>query len=142
MASSEHNHYLLQVVVADKPIGSTIQNLKDLIWPSPSDEIPFWKRDFASWDVSSEHPVDKEKDSDPMHIIHVTAEMAPIAKLVAWVMLSLDSPVRVCLVAIKWISCSLSMSVSRNSRSTSWHYSVRITRTMMEIGSQLMHTVG
>lgn len=81
MASSEHNHYLLQVVVADKPIGSTNSKLEDLIWPSPSDEIPFWKRDFASWDVSSEHPVDKEKDSDPMHIIHVTAEMAPIAKV-------------------------------------------------------------
>lgn len=53
----------------------------DLIWPSPSDEIPFWKREFPSWDISTSDPVDIEKDSDPMHIVHVTAEMAPIAKV-------------------------------------------------------------
>lgn len=82
MASSVDNYYsFFQVVIADKPTGSTDSKLKDLIWPSPSDEIPFWKRDFPSWDVSSEHPVDGEKDSDPMHIVHVTAEMAPIAKV-------------------------------------------------------------
>lgn len=79
--NTSHIRVQRQVVVADKPIGSTNSKLEDLIWPSPSDETPFWKRDFASWDVSSEHPVDKEKDSDPMHIIHVTAEMAPIAKV-------------------------------------------------------------
>lgn len=53
----------------------------DLIWPSPSDEIPFWKREFPSWDISTSDPVDIHKDSDPMHIVHVTAEMAPIAKV-------------------------------------------------------------
>lgn len=76
-----HTRAARQVVIADKPTGSSDSKLKDLIWPSPSDEIPFWKRDFPSWDVSSEHPVDGEKDSDPMHIVHVTAEMAPIAKV-------------------------------------------------------------
>ncbi|KAK6147507.1 hypothetical protein DH2020_018419 [Rehmannia glutinosa] len=53
----------------------------DLIWPSPSDEIPFWKREFPSWDIKTVGPVDIPKDSDPMHIVHVTAEMAPIAKV-------------------------------------------------------------
>ncbi|KAL0308345.1 UNVERIFIED_CONTAM: putative starch synthase 4, chloroplastic/amyloplastic [Sesamum radiatum] len=53
----------------------------DLVWPSPSDEIPFWKREFPSWDIISEGPVDIQKDSDLMHIVHVTAEMAPIAKV-------------------------------------------------------------
>ncbi|KAL6575288.1 hypothetical protein OROMI_012573 [Orobanche minor] len=54
----------------------------DLVWPSPSDEIPFWKRDFPSWDTKTEGgPVNIPKDSNPMHIVHVTAEMAPIAKV-------------------------------------------------------------
>ncbi|KAL0338808.1 UNVERIFIED_CONTAM: putative starch synthase 4, chloroplastic/amyloplastic [Sesamum angustifolium] len=53
----------------------------DLVWPSPSDEIPFWKREFPSWDIISKGPVDIQKDSDLMHIVHVTAEMAPIAKV-------------------------------------------------------------
>ncbi|XP_057768134.1 uncharacterized protein LOC130988333 [Salvia miltiorrhiza] len=52
-----------------------------LIWPSPNDEVPFWKREFPSWDISNSDHVDIQKDSDPMHIIHVTAEMAPIAKV-------------------------------------------------------------
>lgn len=55
--------------------------LKNLVWPSPSDETPFWKKEFPTWDVSVELPADVEKDSDLMHIIHVTAEMAPIAKV-------------------------------------------------------------
>ncbi|XP_011093939.1 uncharacterized protein LOC105173754 isoform X2 [Sesamum indicum] len=53
----------------------------DLVWPSPIDEIPFWNRELPSWDISSEGPVDIQKDSDLMHIVHVTAEMAPIAKV-------------------------------------------------------------
>ncbi|XP_059634530.1 probable starch synthase 4, chloroplastic/amyloplastic isoform X2 [Cornus florida] len=68
-------------VGADKTEGSTSLGFKDIAWPSPSDEIPFWKRDFPSWDISSKVPVDIEKDSDLMHIVHVTAEMAPIAKV-------------------------------------------------------------
>lgn len=56
-------------------------NLEKLVWPSPKDEIPFWKKDFPLLDVREEVPVAIEKDSDPMHIIHITAEMAPIAKV-------------------------------------------------------------
>ncbi|KAF8400126.1 hypothetical protein HHK36_013422 [Tetracentron sinense] len=55
--------------------------LEDLSWPSPNDEIPFWKKDFPSWDMNQEVPVNIEKDSDLMHIVHITAEMAPIAKV-------------------------------------------------------------
>ncbi|XP_057993827.1 uncharacterized protein LOC110666906 isoform X2 [Hevea brasiliensis] len=54
---------------------------KELGWPSPDDEIPFWKRDFPSWDASPEVPTDIVKDSDLLHVVHVTAEMAPIAKV-------------------------------------------------------------
>ncbi|KAG6740131.1 hypothetical protein POTOM_057768 [Populus tomentosa] len=55
---------------------------QEIVWPSPDDEIPFWKRDFPSWNVSPEVPNESSvKDSDLMHIIHVTAEMAPIAKV-------------------------------------------------------------
>ncbi|XP_050216775.1 uncharacterized protein LOC126667757 [Mercurialis annua] len=54
---------------------------EQFVWPSPSDEIPFWKRDFPSWDATSEDHGDVLKDSNLMHIIHVTAEMAPIAKV-------------------------------------------------------------
>ncbi|XP_051132077.1 uncharacterized protein LOC127252099 [Andrographis paniculata] len=53
----------------------------DLIWPSPSDATPFWKREFPTWDISSEGPDDIQKDSDVIHIMHVTAELAPIAKV-------------------------------------------------------------
>ncbi|GFP84465.1 probable starch synthase 4 chloroplastic/amyloplastic [Phtheirospermum japonicum] len=53
----------------------------DLVWPSPSDEIPFWKKDFPFWETKTEDPINTPKDSDPMHIVHVTAEMAPIAKV-------------------------------------------------------------
>ncbi|KAF3437251.1 hypothetical protein FNV43_RR20004 [Rhamnella rubrinervis] len=54
---------------------------KDLVWPSPSDEIPFWKKEFPSWDVSPKVPIEVNKDNEFMHIIHVTAELAPIAKV-------------------------------------------------------------
>ncbi|CAN0839023.1 Glycogen synthase [Linum grandiflorum] len=54
---------------------------KQLEWPSPNDEIPFWKKNFASWNEGSDVPTDVIKDSDPMHVIHVTAELAPIAKV-------------------------------------------------------------
>ncbi|KAL7224817.1 hypothetical protein ACSBR1_026158 [Camellia fascicularis] len=79
-SSSNFQIHALQVG-ADKPAGSINSKFEDLIWPSPNDEIPFWKRDFPSWDISSELPVDVDKDSDLMHVVHVTAEMAPIAKV-------------------------------------------------------------
>lgn len=68
-------------VAAEKSQSSTDFAIGEPVWPSPSDEIPFWKKDFPSWDVNPEVPVDIKKDSDPMHIIHITAEMAPIAKV-------------------------------------------------------------
>ncbi|KAK9097660.1 hypothetical protein Syun_024705 [Stephania yunnanensis] len=56
--------------------------LKDINWPSPNDDIPFWKKEFPPWDAGSEHNDEiKEKDADLMHVIHVTAEMAPVAKV-------------------------------------------------------------
>ncbi|KAK4854123.1 hypothetical protein QYF36_019228 [Acer negundo] len=54
---------------------------EEIVWPSPADEIPFWKNTFPSRDASIQVPTDIEKDSNPIHIIHVTAEMAPIAKV-------------------------------------------------------------
>ncbi|KAK2646172.1 hypothetical protein Ddye_021367 [Dipteronia dyeriana] len=54
---------------------------EEFVWPSPADEIPFWKNTFPSRDARIQVPTDIEKDSNPIHIIHVTAEMAPIAKV-------------------------------------------------------------
>ncbi|XP_031374859.1 uncharacterized protein LOC116189363 isoform X2 [Punica granatum] len=54
---------------------------KSIEWPSPVDATPFWKREFPSSDVNFEVPSNTEKDPDSLHIIHVTAEMAPIAKV-------------------------------------------------------------
>lgn len=66
----------------EKLQGSTIKSgFNSISWPSPEDEIPFWKREFPSWDISLGGPVDIKRDSDLMHIVHVTAEMAPIAKV-------------------------------------------------------------
>lgn len=56
-------------------------DLKGAVWPSPNDEIPFWKKKFPSWDVDFYIQPDTEKDSNLLHIVHVTAEMAPIAKV-------------------------------------------------------------
>ncbi|KAL8488225.1 hypothetical protein ACS0TY_024033 [Phlomoides rotata] len=67
-------------VAISKGSRTKLQN-DDIIWPSPSDEIPFWKREFPSWNINTDGPVDIQKDSDLMHIVHVTAEMAPIAKV-------------------------------------------------------------
>ncbi|KAI5323097.1 hypothetical protein L3X38_032169 [Prunus dulcis] len=55
--------------------------IQEFVWPSPTDEIPFWKKGFPSWDANLEVPSEVKKDSKLMHIIHVTAEMAPIAKV-------------------------------------------------------------
>lgn len=56
-------------------------DLGKLVWPSRGDEMPFWMNEFPSADVSPEVPADIEKDFNLLHIIHVTAEMAPIAKV-------------------------------------------------------------
>ncbi|KAB2600473.1 starch synthase 4 [Pyrus ussuriensis x Pyrus communis] len=54
---------------------------QEFAWPSPDDDIPFWKKPFPSWDVNLEPPSQVIKDSKLMHLVHVTAEMAPIAKV-------------------------------------------------------------
>lgn len=57
-------------------------------WPSPDDEVPFWKQDFSTGlkafhDMSAldSHHQHVVQDHDSLHIVHVTAEMAPIAKV-------------------------------------------------------------
>ncbi|KAJ0030000.1 hypothetical protein Pint_13896 [Pistacia integerrima] len=55
--------------------------LGEWVWPSPGDEIPFWMNKFPATNVSPEVSADIEKDSNLLHIIHITAEMAPIAKV-------------------------------------------------------------
>uniref|UniRef100_A0A803MES6 Starch synthase, chloroplastic/amyloplastic n=1 Tax=Chenopodium quinoa TaxID=63459 RepID=A0A803MES6_CHEQI len=76
-----HNiHHPFQVGtmrVARSP-GLTLENIK---WPSPDDEIPFWESSITTSHVTIEAPLSVDKDSDLMHVIHVTAEMAPIAKV-------------------------------------------------------------
>ena len=58
--------------------GLTLKNIK---WPSPDDEIPFWEKSITSSDVIIEEPSSVDKDSESIHIVHVTAEMAPVAKV-------------------------------------------------------------
>ncbi|KAI5659127.1 hypothetical protein M9H77_27920 [Catharanthus roseus] len=77
----------LQINAAGKVGAEILENSTDksgfqnLVWPSPEDEVPFWKRKFPLWDIRSDDSDSVEKDSDLMHIVHVTAEMAPIAKV-------------------------------------------------------------
>ncbi|XP_031114452.1 uncharacterized protein LOC116017974 [Ipomoea triloba] len=76
-----NNKALSQVEVEQLEGLKADSGYENLDWPSPNDEIPFWKREFPLWDLASRASVGVEKDSDLMHIIHVTAEMAPIAKV-------------------------------------------------------------
>lgn len=71
----------IQVEVEQLEGSKADSGYENLDWPSPNDEIPFWKREFPLWDLASRASAGVEKDSDLMHIIHVTAEMAPIAKV-------------------------------------------------------------
>ncbi|KAK3008775.1 hypothetical protein RJ639_015225 [Escallonia herrerae] len=48
-------------VGTEKLEGSTDSKSEVLVWPSPGDEIPFWKREFPSWDASSEEPVNEKR---------------------------------------------------------------------------------
>lgn len=72
---------VFQVGAADLEDSTNKSNFEKLVWPSPDDEIPFWRREFPSWDMSSDDSGNVEKDPDLLHILHVTAEMAPIAKV-------------------------------------------------------------
>ncbi|KAG6431601.1 hypothetical protein SASPL_109680 [Salvia splendens] len=85
--NSPSTNFRIQALEANKLDGVKAEGSRTnlqydhLTWPSPSDKVPFWKREFPSWDISDSGHVDIRKDSDPIHIIHVTAEMAPIAKV-------------------------------------------------------------
>ncbi|KZV26815.1 putative starch synthase 4, chloroplastic/amyloplastic-like [Dorcoceras hygrometricum] len=66
----------------ERAFGSSTKSKYDnLIWPSSSDEVPFWKKEFPSLNISSNGHANILQDSDLMHIAHITAEMAPIAKV-------------------------------------------------------------
>ncbi|KAM6570566.1 hypothetical protein CsatB_018551 [Cannabis sativa] len=63
-------------------------NKPQLVWPSPTDEIPFWNKEFPCSDHMGVDEYDADADvvsnhdhHQLMHISHVTAEMAPIAKV-------------------------------------------------------------
>lgn len=70
-----------QIGAAELEDSTTKSGFTNLVWPSPDDKIPFWRREFPTWDINSVDSVNAEKDSDLLHIVHVTAEMAPIAKV-------------------------------------------------------------
>ncbi|XP_057980661.1 uncharacterized protein LOC131166276 [Malania oleifera] len=74
-------HRLSSKVGGEKLVTSGDSKYGDLTWPSPNDKIPFWMKSFPSLDISSDFPINIERDSDLMHTIHITAEMAPIAKV-------------------------------------------------------------
>lgn len=65
---------------AVKPEGALDSESEVLVWPSPTDKTPFWKRDFPLSHASAESPPDIQ-DFDLLHIVHITAELAPIAKV-------------------------------------------------------------
>lgn len=55
---------------------------EDIVWPSADDKISFWRKEFPTRQATSKARINViEQDSDIMHIVHVTAEMAPIAKV-------------------------------------------------------------
>lgn len=55
---------------------------EDIVWPSAEDKIPFWRKEFPTRQATSKATINViGQDSDIMHIVHVTAEMAPIAKV-------------------------------------------------------------
>eukprot|EP01018_Ginkgo_biloba_P026790 Gb_37508 [translate_table: standard] len=58
-----------------------LPKIEDIVWPSADDEIPFWKKQFPAWQAISNSRTNIRQDYDLMHIVHVTAEMAPIAKV-------------------------------------------------------------
>lgn len=76
-----HNTHLPFQVGTQRVARSPDLTLENIKWPSPDDEIPFWEKNITTSDVTIEVPLSAEKDSDLMHIVHVTAEMAPIAKV-------------------------------------------------------------
>ena len=78
---------------ASNPTATTSTTASKILWPTVGEEPPFWTR----WPTEaaaasngavvkregsgegSEFPVDKDPES--IHVVHVTAEMAPLAKV-------------------------------------------------------------
>lgn len=50
-------------------------------WPSPGESPEFWKRRPAALPPPDDVCEGFERSENPLHIVHVTAEMAPIAKV-------------------------------------------------------------
>ena len=55
----------------------------DIVWPSPDDAVPFWEREECVEALATPPTASTptEPDPNPVHIVHVTAEMAPLAKV-------------------------------------------------------------
>ncbi|KAF3776278.1 putative starch synthase 4 [Nymphaea thermarum] len=79
--SSRANESVSPMIFAARQSSTVDFAFKKFAWPSPDDEVPFWKRDFPVWNPTLDATADAPQDPDPLHIIHVTAEMAPIAKV-------------------------------------------------------------
>ncbi|XP_031504161.1 uncharacterized protein LOC116266863 isoform X1 [Nymphaea colorata] len=79
--SSRANESVSPMIFAARQSSTVDFAFKKFAWPSPDDEVPFWKRDFPVWNPTLDATADVPQDPDPLHIIHVTAEMAPIAKV-------------------------------------------------------------
>mmetsp|Transcript_35470 Transcript_35470/g.67957 ORF Transcript_35470/g.67957 Transcript_35470/m.67957 type:complete len:648 (+) Transcript_35470:97-2040(+) len=57
---------------------------EDIDWPSPTDEVPFWERSArkdTALPLVLPPPPKAPKDDQCLHIVHVSAELAPIAKV-------------------------------------------------------------
>ncbi|XP_074286788.1 uncharacterized protein LOC141611994 [Silene latifolia] len=76
-----HNTQFHFQVGAKREPSSTGLTLEDITWPSPNDEVPFWNKSVYPSSVTMDVPSTVDKDSDCMHIVHITAEMAPLAKV-------------------------------------------------------------
>ncbi|KAK9741574.1 hypothetical protein RND81_03G114200 [Saponaria officinalis] len=76
-----HNSHLHFQVKGHRHSSSTNVTLEDITWPSPDDQIPFWNKSVDPSDAVTDVPTTADRDSDRLHIVHVTAEMAPVAKV-------------------------------------------------------------
>mmetsp|Transcript_25344 Transcript_25344/g.63457 ORF Transcript_25344/g.63457 Transcript_25344/m.63457 type:complete len:704 (-) Transcript_25344:737-2848(-) len=57
----------------------TVVDSASIKWPTPEENPPFWTRRPAALPPAVADVC--EQDPNPMHVVHVTAEMAPIAKV-------------------------------------------------------------
>lgn len=60
---------------------SISDNYSQGVFREKDDKIPFWRKEFPTSRATSNVRVNARQDSDIMHIVHVTAELAPIAKV-------------------------------------------------------------